>query len=273
LHERHLEYFEARPQSRSATQPWAASERRLTFPEGWEHLADLLPEDKWHRFHMFGGSSQVLALTLLAAAANADPTLQWLPGAEALGSSRASLFEVELAPHVLNERPHQTTIDWLVLGRYGVIAAEAKFTEKGFGTCRCEGRSRGACSSRVLQRPYWPTASTALGLCRDEASGRCPLSFVYQAVRNMAAASAIAASRRAAFLLLYDERNPFFAGACEWPGWASLLRDVSVSSVIAVRTLTWQDLLGRVRLEPTVMRWAEDKHGVTPTPLSTQDDG
>ena len=47
----------------------------------------------------------MLALTLLAAAMQADPTLEWLPGADALGSPRASLFEAELAPHVLNEQP------------------------------------------------------------------------------------------------------------------------------------------------------------------------
>ena len=55
LHERHLDYFEARPKSRNTTQPWAASERRFAFPKGWEHLADLLPEHTWLRLHLFGG--------------------------------------------------------------------------------------------------------------------------------------------------------------------------------------------------------------------------
>jgi hypothetical protein len=262
VNRRHLAYFKGRPEARNADQPWAASARRFVFPEGWDHLADLLPEGLWHRFHLFGGSSQTLAIGLLAAATEADPTLDWLPGADRLGTPRASLFEVELAPHVLKERPRQTTIDWLILSPDGVIAVEAKFTEKGFGTCRCEERSHGICSERVLERPYWHVASTALGLYRDQESGCCPLSLAYQPVRNIAAASAIAGSRGAVFLLLYDARNPYFTGARDWPGWVTALESLAARSPVPFRALSWQELLGRVDVGASVRNWAHNKHGL-----------
>lgn len=89
-------------------------------------------------------------------------------------------------------------IDWLALGPDGVITAEAKFTEKGFGGCRCQGRTVGTCSQRVLDRPYWAVATRDLGLARDSSTTSCSLSLAYQAVRNVAAAGAIAGDRRAA---------------------------------------------------------------------------
>ena len=63
----------------------------------------------------------------LAAATRADSSLQWI-GARPFRCPLAC-FEVEIAPPVLNERPRQTSIDWLVLNRDEVVAAEAKFTE------------------------------------------------------------------------------------------------------------------------------------------------
>jgi hypothetical protein len=262
LHTRHLDYFRARPKTRDPRRPWAASARRYCFPEGWEKLATILPEESWQEFHLFGGSSQTLAITLLTAAVQSDPTLSWVPGAETLGSSKACLYEVELAPHVLNEQPCQTTIDWLLLGSSGVIAAEAKYRETGFGTCRCDGRAEGICSDRVLERPYWQVAGQALGLHRDEGSGRCALSVTYQAVRNIAAASTIARGRRAGLLLLYDARNPYFSGCGEWPGWVSVVGSLCAASPVDVRTLAWQELLDRLPLDHRVIDWALEKHGL-----------
>jgi hypothetical protein len=269
LHRRHLAYFEARPRMRSSEQPWAASARRFVFAGGWEHLADLLPDERWHEFHLFGGSSQTLAIGLLAAATETDPTLDWLPGAHTLGSPAAALFEVELAAHVLNERPRQTTIDWLALGNEGVIVAEAKFTEKGFGTCRCQQRSQGLCSRRVLERPYWQVASTALALHRDEESDRCPLGLAYQPIRNIAAAAAIAGIKRAAtFVLLYDRRNPYFTGAGNWPGWVATLESLTPRSPVPFVAWSWQQLLARVDVKQHVRTWALQKHGLGATDVA-----
>src|SRR4051794_1449188 len=69
LHRRHLNYFRARPKSGDPRRPWDAAARSFCFPEGWEALASVLPEESWHEFHLFGGSSQTLTITLLAAAA------------------------------------------------------------------------------------------------------------------------------------------------------------------------------------------------------------
>ena len=254
LNARHLAHFRARPEARDPLRPWAAATRGAAFPKGWARLADLLPERLWHRFHLFGGSSQILAIALLGAATEADPSLSWLPGAESLGAARGGLFEVELGEHVLNERPRQTTIDWLVLGTEGVIAAEAKFTEKGFGTCSCERRSEGVCAERVLERPYWNVAEQSLGLRRE--GTRCALSLAYQPVRNLAAAGAIAGKRWNAFVFLYDERNPYFTVSGTWPGWVSVLGGSTLS-------LSWQALLGRIDVDERVVDWAREKHGFT----------
>jgi hypothetical protein len=255
LNAKHLAHFRARPEARDPARPWAAVTRVAAFPDGWAALAELLPDRLWHQFHRFGGSSQTLAIALLSAATEADQSLSWLPGAESLGSVRGGLFEVELAEHVLNERPRQTTIDWLVLGTDGVIAAEAKFTEKGFGTCSCRRRSEGVCARRVLERPYWDVAEESLGV--RPGGPRCALSAAYQPVRNLAAARAIARGRRHGFLLLYDERNPYFTGSGAWLGWVAVLGASALS-------LSWQQLLGDVSVERCVARWAREKHGLMP---------
>ena len=147
-----------------------------------------LPPNLWHRHHLSGGSSQLLAIALLAAATRADPSLRWLFGDTGL-TRPLTLFEVELAPAVLNEWPRQTAIDWLVVDRENVIAAEAKFTERGLGQCSCQHRKAGECSIRVLARPYWSVASRDMALTRTDQA--CSLSLAYQAVRNVAAARAL----------------------------------------------------------------------------------
>ena len=208
-------------------------------------------------------SSQTLALTLLAASCRSQPTLSWLPFADQLGRQRLGLFEVELAESVLNERPYQTQIDFLATGSDAVVALEAKFSERGFEPCRCKQRDEGTCSARVYERPYWAVASRELGL--RETADRCPLSLAYQPVRNIAAAQAIAGRARAsAFVLLYDERNPYFAGAGRWPGWIVMLDGLTQHSQTRFAALPWQALITRADLDPETVQWAMDKHGLEP---------
>ena len=236
--------------------------RRDVFPAGFEWIGEILPRDAWHRAWWAAKSSQTLALTLLAASTRADPALSWLPCAQLLGERPLGLFEVELAENVLNERPRQTQLDFLAVGREGVIAVEAKFSERGFGACSCEGRASGVCSERVLDRPYWEVAKRELGLA--ELDHQCPLSVAYQAVRNIAAAQAIATSERdAAFVLTYDDRNPYFTGAGSWPGWVAILNDLSQHAQ-TFAALSWQELLGRVPLNAALLDWASEKHGLEP---------
>jgi hypothetical protein len=189
----------------------------------------------------------------------ADSSLRWLCGDAGL-TRPLTLFEVELAPAVLNERPRQTAIDWLVVDRENVIAAEAKFTERGLGQCSCEHRKASVCSTRVLARPYWSVASRDMALTRTDHA--CSLGLAYQAVRNVAAAQGIARRRRTTFLLLYDERNPYFMGARGWPGWVSMLNRLMSNSSTAFASRSWQELLANVDVDSDVRAWAREKHGL-----------
>jgi hypothetical protein len=185
--------------------------------------------------------------------------LAWLPTRRPLPQPTTRRFEVVLAPDVLNEQPRQTNIDWLVLARTDVLAAEAKFTERGFGTCSCEAWPK--CSGSVLTRPYWEVAGRELGLSRSAAT--CALSLAYQPIRNIAAAAAIAQPHRhASFLLVYDARNPYFGGGGRWPGWDNTLRDLTASGDVEYVSLTWQSLLALPTLDGQVRAWALEKHGL-----------
>ena len=105
-------------------------------------------------------------------------------------------------------------------------------------------------------------ASSTLGLDREEESGRCSLSLAYQAIRNMAAATAIAGGRASGFLLLYDERNPYFRGTGGWPGWTGLFRSLAAESPVPFNALSLQELLTRVVVDENVRTWAREKHGL-----------
>jgi restriction endonuclease-like protein len=227
VRERHVAWFEERSGHRDLVRNWVARERWQAFPEGWEHLADALPEDAWHRWHLAGGSSQVLALSLLSAAMDADPAYGWMPLVRPGPEVWEAAFEVVLDPKFLNESPRQTSVDFLLRALFcrdesgffegGAIAAEAEFTEKGMGQCSCEGRKRGECSPRLSRRPYAEVAARSIGLRHQDApAGVCGLSLTYQAVRNFAAADALSGIRGiglAGFVLLYDARNPYFSGS------------------------------------------------------------
>src|SRR4051812_14253913 len=74
---RHLEYFAERSEARSLTNLFSARDRRAAFPSEWSHLADTLTDTAWHRYHLSGGSSQTLAIAMLATAQAADPSMAW----------------------------------------------------------------------------------------------------------------------------------------------------------------------------------------------------
>jgi hypothetical protein len=265
--DRHVAYYETRPEQRSQTHPFAASEASHAFPPGWEHLADA-PGFGWHRHHLSGGSSQVLALSLLQPAVATEPSLSWLwpegGPLPALGQPINQRFEVELDATTLNERPRTTAVDWLVSGTRGVMTVEAKFTERGFDRCSCPGEPNGDCSDAVLQRPYWSVAHQHFGLAGPAPPTPCPLSLAYQPVRNAAAALALAGRGLAVFLLLYDEENPYFAGAGEWPGWAAVLELMPVDEALSIHAASWQQLLPVLPIPDDVREWAFEKHGLAP---------
>jgi len=262
----HSAYYHARPEQRSATHPFAAARREFCFLPAHGRLADALTEPDWHRHHLSGASSQTLALALLAPASEADRSFGWLPAGDRIAYPAHSLFEVRLSAEVLNERSRQTTLDWVASGPNGVVVAEAKFTETGFGTCSCDRRAVGECSERVLPRPYWAVAARELYLRRRP--GGCSLSLAYQAIRNLAAAQALGRRRgvAAAFVLFHDERNPYFAGAADWPGWVTVLAELASRSSVAFHGLSWQQLMRKAPLPTDVLAWARDKHGLVPSP-------
>jgi hypothetical protein len=244
--------------------PFAASERRFAFPPGWEHLADT--PIRWHSRHLSGGSSQVLALALLQAAVAEDPSLGWLwPRGGLLppiGEPVEQHPEFELETGTLEESKPTTALDWFVHGSAGALAVETKFMEEGFDPCSCAKRRVGDCSQVIRGRPYWAVARTHFGLHGSNPPEPCPLSVTYQPVRNAAAALALADGGQAVFLLIYDDENPYFAGAGEWPGWAAMLDLTPAKDPLAVRTASWQQLLAVLPLPDDVRTWACEKHGL-----------
>ena len=258
IRERHLRWFAARPAELRAGQAWSSATREGAFPPGWGHLAQALPTSAWHRHHLSAGSSQVLALALVAAAEAAQPNGSWLPHVRS--AATATIFEVELGSRVLNERPRKTSLDVVMCAPEHLVVGEAKFTEAGLGRCSCERRDEGVCSPRVEERPYWDIARRELGLRRQP--GRCAVSLAYQAVRNVAAAAALARGRQVEFVLFHDTRNPYFTGAGEWPGWVAVLTGLMAPSRVRFSAVSWQALLGRTALDPGVVAWAREKHGL-----------
>lgn len=93
----------------------------------------------------------------------------------------------------------------------------------------------------------------------------CPLSFTYQAVRNVAAAQALAeGDQDPVFGLIYDAENPYFGQTGEWPGWPAAL-DATLNqtgSPIKFRSVSWQALVQIAPLDPAATAWVSEKHGL-----------
>ena len=185
-------------------------------------------------------------------------------------------FEAAVEPTLLGESPHVTTIDFLVEDEAAVICVEAKFGEDGLGRCSCppDAPAVAACAKKVLERAsYWNTANEVFFLPERQSGKPCPISPSYQAIRNVAAARALAAeTKRAVFVLVYDDRNPYFCPLNGWPGWPDLLRtsltDAEPLKLLSFRALSWQDLVPQLPLEPAVVEWAREKHGIGAQPAA-----
>lgn len=267
--------------------PRKARDLASALPPGRPELGELLPVESRHIHHLSGGSSQVLAAALLGSAAEADPSLAWLGEIARIPIVEVrephAEFEFALDPHTLGEAPYVTTLDLLVEGANAVVCVEAKYWEAGLGSCRCGGeppepafddpddvptpaQERGACSERVRRRPlYYSAAEDVFAFAPRVDGSPCPIAASYQAIRNIAAARALAGVREAAFVLLYDDRNPYFSGSGDWPGWAQALEGLADGQdVVSVRSCSWQQLLGSGAVPDDVVQWALDKHGLRP---------
>jgi hypothetical protein len=266
-------YFLANPHLKAADHAYKAADLPAALPDEWAGLAELLPVSERHRHHLSGNSSQVLALGLLGVGAKRDSSLRWL--LEALSPlplptspHPAWQFERKLAPEVLDEQPLQTSIDFFVNDPGVLLCLECKWAEAGIGACGCGDAAAaiGDCSEKVLARDkYWAAAYEVFALPERQSGKPCPLSFTYQAVRNVAAALALAKTdQEPAFGLIYDAENPYFAGCGEWPGWPAALRATLDYTGTPVRfaAVSWQELLDLVPLDYAAAAWASEKHGL-----------
>lgn len=286
LEDRYTNYFVEHPELASSHR-FVARDLASALPPGWAYLADLVSPGSWHRHHLSGGSSQVLAVALLGSAIEADPSLEGLCAELGLESGTLAhptiRFEHPLRRETLGESPRVTSIDVLVESHDALICIEAKLWEAGFGTCRCgqggeadalgeseavptPAQERSACSKRIIdRRQYWSAAEEVLGLPKRRDGGTCPIASAYQPVRNIAAARALASGRSAVFALMFDERNPYFAKCDAWPGWPTVLEYAAQPDAdVTFRSCSWQKLLASGAVPDDVVGWAEEKHGLAP---------
>jgi hypothetical protein len=265
-------YFEANP-GVAGSHPQLATSFELAMPPNMQGLAPKIPSRTRHRHHLSGKSSQALGLGLLGTAAHFDPSLLWFEQALSpvapfsLFQQPTVSFEHELDPSVLNEQPRVTAVDFFVETHDAVICTEVKWAEQGVGRCSCgAGRPQTAdCASRVLARQaYWDVAREIFFLPDREPGEQCPISTGYQAIRNAAAAVALASDRQAVFVLLYDANNPYFRPTSNWPGWPEVLRGTlqvaDSNSLLKFRTVSWQELVPTLPLPDDIRQWAAAKH-------------
>lgn len=273
LREHYGAYFEANP-GLAGTHPVKAKDLAAALPPGADFLEEYLPEKLRHLHHLSGRSSQIVALGLLGLAWRRDPSLRWLEAALALPGLLQSpapgvAFETELDSMLLSESPNVSTIDFLVEDDGAVVCVEAKFGEDGMGRCSCSAGATAVadCSAKVLSRPlYWETARDVFFLPERSHGSPCPIASSYQAIRNSAAARALANGRRAVFVLVYDQRNPYFHSVGAWPGWPTLLtstlKDAERLDLLTFRAVSWQELLPQLPLEESALTWAREKHAL-----------
>jgi hypothetical protein len=275
--ERAKAYFAAREHLKDPAHAYKAKDIAAALPPGWEGLADLIPRNLRHLHHLSGNSSQLLALGLLGAARRLDASHNWLWGAlRPLPPARSFPVsgrpEVELNANMLGEDPPRvTSIDYLVEDEELVMCIECKWAEEGIGGCSCArdggDPSIGSCREAVRNhRPlYWSTAADVFHLPGRKDGQPCPLSPVYQAVRNVAAALELRpAGGVAVFGLIYDAANPYFSGCGKWPGWPTVLEKTldGAHPDLRFRAISWQELMPLLPLDADVRTWASEKYGL-----------
>lgn len=107
----------------------------------------------------------------------------------------------------------------------------------------------------MLERTrYWDAARELFRLPDLSPPHPCPISASYQAVRNAAAARALANGRQAVFALLYDENNPYFRRTGNWPGWPHILEAALAEDYpdFRFRALSWQRLAPLLPMDESV---------------------
>lgn len=268
LRARHIAYYASRPEQRSLNEkrPFEARKLADAFPPGYEHLATRR-DIAWHTHAKSAGSSQVLLLALLQPVIEAEPSLKWLwqtSGALApVGTVESTRFEVTLPRELLNESGDRRRWTGCSTATGASSPSRRSSPSRDSVAARAPTAKTANAPPRCSRAPTgtWRRSSSA-GHARP--TKPCPVSLAYQAVRNAAAAVALAGPERlGGFALVYDDRNPYFAGAGEWPGWAGVLEATFVDAPdVHFAAVSWQQLFAVAPVPDAVREWAAEKHGL-----------
>ena len=277
--QQYVDYFTRYPELRCRQHGHSAKSLAAALPSGWDDLQTLIPRNAWHVHARSGKSSQTLALALLGCATRLDPSFGWFWRAFDLPAPVSTqlppvAFERQLPSSLLNEKPRATVLDFVVDDPGCFVAVETKWTEPGFGTCSCAPSGTGDpcpgghCAERIIRREhYWRVAERFFGLpaWRLPLFG-CPISPLYQVIRNVAAAEQLANGERPfAFAMIYDAENPYFRPGKIWPGWPALLQahlENHEAHGFRFRARSWQELARVIPMDEPVRQWAQEKHGL-----------
>jgi hypothetical protein len=265
------------------TRPNASNKER-------KRLLSLIPEGKRHKWFRSMNSSQALSLSFFGNLI-IYRQLDWLKKLKddndnaAFGTADlfANKFSMEHEIETMNE-PRPTSLDVFISGPYQV-AIECKLTETEIGNCsrpRLKRDSREYCSgSYSIQNNrinrcalaeigirYWDYVPMLFKWSADVDHDPCPLRENYQLVRNILAACAredgTASSRNGHAVLIYDERNPSFAGCGKGAEAFNSTRDALIDAS-NLRKISWQSICDFMKRN-NLLNWLTDaisaKHGI-----------
>jgi len=228
-------------------------------------VAHLVNAMAWHNDCCSPRSSQALLVEVLG-------NLQTLNALQFVTESfsEAQPYQIEF-----EQQAGRTVFDSIIRDAAGGVIAtvEATFAEPGFRACdypmeRCDGTwwSRPnvhmGCpmavtpENRVYAERYWRIAQEDWNVptVPPEEPTICPLWAAYQASHNMAETRRLGES--AYWLLLYDERNPYFTN--EQVGWVPKLRATGPRNWHAI---SWQQLLHKAEETVPQLHHLRTLHG------------
>jgi POLQ-like helicase len=210
-----------------------------------------------HRWIHDGSSSQAMIFNLigpLVVRNDLDPLKH------AIEHSELTWPDGEITPAfeysrrcVLNEiGGTPTTFDIALLSQNNSLFVEAKLTETDFGKCSfskgdCNGENPhpldrlDTCHLHVKQRKYWDLLRD-YGLAESRifaSEGECPLKRHYQFFREVL----FTLAKGGSFVLLHDNRNPYFTGTASDDLWPQLIDTIPEGLRDRVGRLTIQSVV------------------------------
>ena len=248
-----------------------------------------------HRWFRSFKSSQALAQSVFGALGSFG-RLDLLDGVIAECGRPAFLEDTHGASLVLEHdvrtlgEPRPTNVDVLLDAGFRRVAVECKQTEREFGVCsrpqlrpgdssfaeqHCDGNyriqrgRRERCALTEIGVRYWTYLPHLFDWPADRDLRPCPLSEVYQLVRNALAATVTERGidpNSGHVLIIYDTRNPeYAAGGAAQRQYESAISASRVPGLI--RRLSWQRLAGAFMCAPELaylLAGLEGKYGIKP---------